>query len=627
MRKLTLSLAATFMGVALFMSSCIDDSVAPEVAALRQAQIDFLNAQTAFQQAQTRLEQAAAAAQEIQNAYDSANNAIRLEERANDLEADEAYTAQLVAQYEYNLQQQLTNLEEERLDFQQAVDDLSEYIAEHGIDKAQEYLDNYEDTNDDIFDLTGSIITLQNEIEVALAMESGATGSSIGYLISEKQADSVTTAANITDLQAALAVLQAIAVDASVSATALATAKDDSTTEAQQKVTLEAAIINAEEARDLAQAQEDALDSIINKYNTAQGDLDAANAKLDSVNAEIDTANTDISDQNEIIATQTTNLVDLNEILADAQAALAAEEATLALLEADFATSDAAAEAQEDLVEAKQAQVDSIDAEVNVAQDAVDKFNALELAFPGQYETDSIAARAALDAALAEQAILNTELTDLQGVATILRAEATAIDGLVTTQEGEVTTAEGNVDAAQANVDAANQAIDDANTAIAAEQDTLDLLDESIERFTADANAASQVISDCQADYDAAVAGDIQAAVLATQAAQTTVDSLNNELAVVNNRIGVLGNLISTIETNLDDLDQEISDMEDDIDTEEDALENIRIELADLQAEQADAAAILADKQAELASLQDELTALQAVAADWLALLNAELGS
>nr|WP_319478933.1 hypothetical protein [uncultured Draconibacterium sp.] len=71
-----------FLAVSVLLSSCVDDEVAPEVSALRQAQVDLLNSKTAMQDLQN-------AAQSILNNFDEAMNALKLQSEENNIAAQE----------------------------------------------------------------------------------------------------------------------------------------------------------------------------------------------------------------------------------------------------------------------------------------------------------------------------------------------------------------------------------------------------------------------------------------------------------------------------------------------------------------------------------------------------------
>lgn len=81
-------LLTVIMIVSVVLSSCVDDEVAPEVSALRQAQVDLLNSKTAMQDLLN-------AAQEIENSFEAAMNALLLDakETAN-AQAEMALTHQ-----------------------------------------------------------------------------------------------------------------------------------------------------------------------------------------------------------------------------------------------------------------------------------------------------------------------------------------------------------------------------------------------------------------------------------------------------------------------------------------------------------------------------------------------------
>jgi hypothetical protein len=129
-------MAVLFMSTTL-MTSCIDDTVAPEVTALRQAQVDLLTAKAALQALQTD-------AQRIANELAEAMNAIDIQEATSNLEVTLAENAAAVVEAQ-------TLLEENQLALQQAVDDLAEYLAEHGLDEAADYLADYSDEMDNYY--------------------------------------------------------------------------------------------------------------------------------------------------------------------------------------------------------------------------------------------------------------------------------------------------------------------------------------------------------------------------------------------------------------------------------------------------------------------------------------------
>ncbi|WP_372650437.1 hypothetical protein [Draconibacterium sp.] len=75
-------LLTVIMVVSVVLSSCVDDEVAPEVSALRQAQVDMLNSKTAMQDLEN-------AAQAILNDFTEAMNALKLQSEENKIAQQE----------------------------------------------------------------------------------------------------------------------------------------------------------------------------------------------------------------------------------------------------------------------------------------------------------------------------------------------------------------------------------------------------------------------------------------------------------------------------------------------------------------------------------------------------------
>lgn len=81
----------------MFLGSCVDDEVAPEVAALRQAQTDLIKSKTAMQDLQNT-------AQGIMNDFEAAINALELQSEENRIAHQEAMDANREAKSEQELQ-------------------------------------------------------------------------------------------------------------------------------------------------------------------------------------------------------------------------------------------------------------------------------------------------------------------------------------------------------------------------------------------------------------------------------------------------------------------------------------------------------------------------------------------
>ncbi|MEQ9301843.1 MAG: hypothetical protein RIF33_24905 [Cyclobacteriaceae bacterium] len=137
MSKLKRLLGALSLVALFIFSSCVDDEVAPEVAALRQAQVALLNAEVAFQDAETRYQNAQAESQEIANAFASSNNAITLQ--LSQVALDSA-----LARLEVDLAIAANDLAEQEELAIQASADLARALATAGLSDAAFYLEQWD---------------------------------------------------------------------------------------------------------------------------------------------------------------------------------------------------------------------------------------------------------------------------------------------------------------------------------------------------------------------------------------------------------------------------------------------------------------------------------------------------
>ncbi len=620
MKKFSRFLSAALFSAVFFLSSCLDDSVAPEVAQLRQAQIQYL-------EALVRLQEAQALAQEIQNAYDSAIN-------NNLVEQDEAFTAREVARWRALEQQELANLETQRLALEQAIDALEDWLEERDLADAQAWLLLYETTNNEIFTLTAQIIQTETDIAVALANENGMSGNTIAFAIQEKVADSTRSANLIVELQNALTVLQGVAADPTTDAAALATLEGDLNTLLQDSVALQVEKSLADEADSLANDTLQAVNDIITKYNTAEGELNTAITNIEGEQDKIATADSTITAQNDLIAELNAQLsvdsVDLN----DETAQLAEEESLLADLKADSTTQqavvDAAAQDEEDARNtADQLASDSV---VTYAawQAFIQTYNDYQangLTLPANFTADSLAAYQAFQADSTAAADAAATADSLGVITQVEVDELDLIDNQIAAQQGNVDTQQGNVDAAQGLIDDGFAAIDAANTAIETENGKIDNANDALAQFESDSADAQAIIDACQTDYDNALATDLAAAEAAKAATEATLADVNTRIDVNADAIAVRRGLIDAIENNLDGIDSDIANAESALETEEGVLDGINIDLAELRAGDVEAQDLIQRLQDDLAAMQSELAQLQALATQYLALLTAALGS
>jgi chromosome segregation ATPase len=151
------------------------------------------------------------------------------------------------------------------------------------------------------------------------------------------------------------------------------------------------------------------------------------------------------------------------------------------------------------------------------------------------------------------------------------------------------------------------------------------------ESIDADAAAASTElagdVADAQADVDAAQAA-YDAAEAVVDGIEATREPFNDEIDSLNDQLDALSPVEDALEAYIDGINADIEDFEADVKDAQDAVDAAEYWVAELAAmvvEEVDAKIVY--EQARLAELQLELAAKQAEAAAWLALLNDALGN
>src|SRR5690606_6306825 len=129
MKMLRKTLLVASLATLTTFTSCVDNEVAPELKNLREAQAAYI-------QAQANLENAEAQKVIIQNAYDDALNAIKLQREEAELTRD-------LMQIDVELNEFKADLADAEKALAQAVADLERYIAERGLEDAGHYLTEY----------------------------------------------------------------------------------------------------------------------------------------------------------------------------------------------------------------------------------------------------------------------------------------------------------------------------------------------------------------------------------------------------------------------------------------------------------------------------------------------------
>jgi len=265
------SMAALFMA-GLVMTGCIDTAVAPEVKAIREQQVALLAAKA-------QLAVAEAKSQEIENAHETAMNAI----------SEQQATAQLVATLaDIDVQTEFSKgeLQNAKLQLQQAVDAMAEYVAQHGTDVAAQYLDAYSDAAGTLNDMVGDQVTKQADLAKATAILNSVNSDwVVAKAALTKQLASEN--ATLTAQQATLTSVQTAAAGTTTNATLLASLKAENS---DLEVKLEENRIKdkqqvrvALDARDANNAGQQTVTDYNNALDNQASTSDAIDAKNDEI--------------------------------------------------------------------------------------------------------------------------------------------------------------------------------------------------------------------------------------------------------------------------------------------------------------------------------------------------------
>jgi hypothetical protein len=288
------SMAAVFLA-GLVMTGCIDTAVAPEVKAIREQQVALLAAKA-------QLAVAEAKSQEIENAHETAMNAL----------AEQEATAQLVATLaDIDVQTEFSKgeLEQAKLALQQAVDAMAEYIASHGTDVAADLLDAYSDAANTLNGMVGDQVTKQADLAKATAILNSVNADwVVAKAALTKQLASEN--ATLTAQQATLTSVQAAAAGTTTNATLLANLKAEN---ADLEVKLEENRIKDKQQVRVALDARDANNAghqTVNDYNSAVADTASTSATLASQQDALADMQSDLADLTATLTVKTGNLAD-----------------------------------------------------------------------------------------------------------------------------------------------------------------------------------------------------------------------------------------------------------------------------------------------------------------------------
>ncbi|MEQ8243471.1 hypothetical protein [Fulvivirga sp.] len=694
MKRITKLLAFGLFAAMTTLTSCIDNEVAPEVTRLREAQASYV-------EAEARLTAALALQEEIEAAMDS----VQLQ---RDIAALEVYLA------------------EQELLLEQAIDELAEYLAEHGLEKAQEYLDLYADAMGEVYDLNYDVLD-----QVALLQDYtdlDQNGTNYAQITERIQRDLDLEIAELALWEGILAEVEAAQDDPAVLADQLPALYADLET-----------LNNQIEAADRA-ADEYEVTNVAPAYDAYQmligGSSWWGNEDFKDPGAELEDAKNDVINAEDNIRGYEEDIVDINELItyftglrdaavADlaaltteatarrttanglltardaAEAALASAQTDLDLanlgddqaLQDYFDAVDASNDADNDVANAENdrdiAEQDLVDAQfavtndkptyvtnrdaaqTNVATETTNVANA-QAAYDApngatQANLDALnAARAALAAAQADlefwQGLIDDvdeDLADATAALPVAEAALTAALAAQTAADAQEIAAENAYlaaldaidpvidayDAADDAYDAAFDAWSEANNIANAAENlrnnkqnsvdgynfTLNSLEDDLFETTNNLGEAQGELAEAQGRVTlweplaSATEADVAAAYQLYLEEEEIWNDLYDVADALEDQYDAADYLVDVIEDQLDDINSVIEDVLNEIENLEDNITSLQEDLSDNMIDEQEWNDIIAAEQQELEALQQELASWEALAAEYLALMNAAI--
>jgi len=614
MKKVNKLLMVVALAAITMLSSCIKNEVAPEVKALREAQLAMITAKIEMQNLLNEQ-------QRIENEIDQSNATLQVALDGIALQVATANLAVTLRDIDEALLQAEEAVQQAELDLQEAIDALALYLATNGLEEAADYLSDYSDFMGDYFDNLVEIYGQEASIaglEAALAQAD--------YVLAAEilQRDLDDDMSELAALEALLTALESAATDPTTVETALQNAIVANSALAEANAQLEV---------DAATYENETLAPAWNAYYTVVGGA-LYNGTLigDGIIIEYMDAASDVIAETANLAEYTAEDTQLTEELAAFEALLATNTANY---EAKKALSDAT-EADEltkglALVAASNAiDVALTDAGINGGDWADARFdNFIDAEFLVAAEADLTAAEADLSAAETDLAAAQILLSNAQDAidtdagataATLAAEQATLGDepvpGPATGLYLDVETAQNDYDGdpTGANLTALN----DANTALSAQlvvvdaaQSALDALNDPFDDATDLVNDANTAIGDANAAI-ATAEGDVASAQADFDASEAILADEADDLLAVDPS---LQGLMDTYGTAFDAwLTAAAADFEaqDITDTAEGLMDDIQDEVDNINDDITNNLEDLADAQANLAIAQGIVSNLQA---------------
>ncbi|MEK6782118.1 MAG: hypothetical protein AABY93_10445 [Bacteroidota bacterium] len=689
MKKFTLTIVAAVLA-AFVWSSCIDNAVAPEVTAIRAAQVGLINAQTA-------LKTADAAYRNAQAAHEAAYTA--------QTEADTE--AQLIANQQAQAAADIA-VEQAKITLAQAVQDLAEELATQGLQTAATYLTSYTTASNNVL-ATSQAIAAKNEFISLLNLflspsptDPVVLGKTLELLREESARDLVLAEAKLAAAENTLATVKAVAADPAIAEQELADVEAEIADFDNQIAQLELDIATAKNVVSAAEVPlngdvtnpDGGLNDLVEDYETMLDDQEAITDDLADAQDDVDAAQADVDDATADIAAKNALLVQYTTPLESKYGSIGTKKtAGLAAIDAwevkrttyDIAVTEDAAASTPATVAAVTAAKTALLAAIKTITDLAGGSNATPFTFGAFWNNglkDGLGANwdetnPTVKSAFNTLFTTNTQFQDITPTSssdletlyvtygpvaaffgpgqpaynlideiglydeTTFLADFEAAGTIAGVDEDDPHTALTiALDNAQAIVDDKTDGIDNTDPADGDVTDKADdpaTPDQPIDdvkgtvQLQADLDAIDADIADGAADYTANLAAQSDANDV-LDAAEDDQAALEDEILL----IGVDRNYAALVRTALKgalgitaatEFNSAIEDFEDDVEAQKVLVAEAEYALIQVDFDEAQAVEQIAYQEAKLADLQEELAVYQAEAAAWLALVLDALGS
>ncbi len=594
MRKINKMLMVVAIASITVLSSCIKNEVAPEVTALRQAQLNMINAKIEMQ---TLLNEQ----QRIENLIDQSNADLQIV--LDDLEEQRA-TADLQQQLaiiNYNVTRYQALLQQQELVLQTAIDNLADYLASQGLNDAANFLSQY---GSQMLSYTNTLSSIYSQEAFIAGLQASLAQADYALAAEIIQRDLDDQMADLAAMETALTSLEGVAENPAIAEAEKAALEEqiaglieanllldvDIAKLTNKKDSATAAVTNADDIIATMEGGNHSVDGLLNGLtNDETSKQDEITVKQDAITAK----ETEIADKTTDITAANAVLSNLNSVLSAFQVALAPYSSALTLAE----TAEASALSALNIAEAN----------LTVAQNNLTADDGSDPAVT-----------AALTTAVVDATTVRDDAQTVYGDAQTATAAALVNYNLA---NGDVTTAQTDVDNQQIIVDGLNGDLDTLNGDLDTLNDDLNTLNGELASIQAD-------IAALQVDYDAAVAN-----LTALMAAETVaIDALDVPTAAkaantaLKNQLQLVVNAIDAFLTSGTSLVAEIESLKDDIETKKIAINATEKSLADDVVDEAELTSQIAAEQQELVRLQGLRDGYLALANEYFALYTAAIG-